>query len=74
MWSSNFIIEVEVKFGVLLAIPRNEARKNPRNHASCSSLTGAFDAKKKLNNGWFKIFEVICTLPRPPFIQLESHL
>ena len=40
MWSSNFVVEVVVKFGVLLAIPRNE-----RNLASCSVLTCAFCAK-----------------------------
>ena len=27
MWSSNFLVEVAMKFGVLLAVPRNEARK-----------------------------------------------
>ena len=46
MWSSNFLVEVAVKFGALLAVPRNEARKSPRNHARCLVLTGAFDAKK----------------------------
>ena len=44
MWSSN-LVEVAMKFGVLLAVPRNETRKNPRNPASCSVLIGAFDAK-----------------------------
>ena len=47
MWSSNFLVEAVVKFGVLLAAPRNEARKNPRNLASCPVLTNAFDAKKR---------------------------
>ena len=31
----NFLVEVVAKFGVLLAIMRNEARKSPRNVASC---------------------------------------
>ena len=44
MWSSNFLAKVTVKFGVLLAIPRNEVRKNLRNHASCLVLTCAFEA------------------------------
>ena len=43
--SSNFLVEAAAKFGVLLATPRNEARKFPRNHASCTVLTSAFDAK-----------------------------
>ena len=46
MWSSQLFVEVAVKFGVLLAIPRNEARQNPRNLANCSVLTSAFNAKK----------------------------
>ena len=46
MWSSNFLVEVAVKFGVLLAVGRNEARKNPINPTSCLVLTCAFDAKK----------------------------
>ena len=49
MWCSNFLDEVAVTFGVLLASPRIEARKSPRNLASCSTLTCAFDAKKILN-------------------------
>ena len=27
MWRSNFLVEVTVNFGVLLAVPRNETRK-----------------------------------------------
>ena len=46
MWSSNLLVEVATKFGVLLAIQRNEARKNPRNPTSCLVLTGSFDAKR----------------------------
>ena len=48
MWSLNFLVEVDVKFGVLLATPRNGARKNLRNLASCLLLTCASDAKNKL--------------------------
>ena len=53
-----FLTEVVVKFGVLLDVPRNEARKNLRNLASCSVLTSNFDAKKnnEKDNGWFNIF------------------
>ena len=46
MWSSKFLVEVVMKFGVLLAVARNETRKNPRNPASCSIPIGAFDANK----------------------------
>ena len=35
-----------MKFGVLLAVPRNGARKSPRNLASCSILIGAFDTRQ----------------------------
>ena len=35
-----------MNFGLLLAVPRNEARKNPRKPASCSVMSCAFDAKK----------------------------
>ena len=45
MWSSKFLVEVAVKFGVLLDIPTNEVRKSPRNHVSCSILKCAFNAK-----------------------------
>ena len=48
IWSSNFLVEIPVKFGVLLAVPRNEARKSPRNYASCAVSTCAFDAKTLL--------------------------
>ena len=77
MWSSNFLVEVTVGFGVLLAVVRNEARKSPRNPASRSVLKGAFDAKKhllknKMHGSIF--FEVIWTLLHPPFIQLDLHL
>ena len=41
-----FIVEVAMKFGVLLAILRNEAKKIPRNLASCLVLTCVFDTKK----------------------------
>ena len=46
MWSSNFLLEVAVKFGVLLDAPRNEARKNSRDLASYLVLKVAFDAKR----------------------------
>ena len=46
MWSSNFLVEVTMKFGVSLAIPWNGVRKSQRNLASCSVLTGTFNAKK----------------------------
>ena len=76
MWSSNSLVEVAMKFGVLLAVPRNEARKSPRNPASCSTLTCAFDAKTliKKKNGKSKKIEVDFTLLHPPFIQLDLHL
>ena len=48
MWSSNFLVEAAMKSGVLLALLKNEARKSPRNLASCWVLTGVFDAKKIL--------------------------
>ena len=41
-----FIVEVAMKFGVLLAILRHEAKKIPRNLASCLVLTCVFDTKK----------------------------
>ena len=50
MWSSNFLVEVAMKCGVLLAIPRNEARKSPRKPTSCSKLMGAFDTKNNNKN------------------------
>ena len=76
MWSSNFSVEVAVKFGVLLVVLRNETRKNPSNLASCSVLTCAFDAKKIIEkeNGWFINLEVICVLLHPPYLQLDLHL
>ena len=40
MWSSNLLVESTVKFGVLMAVPRNGARKSLRNPASCLVLTG----------------------------------
>ena len=48
MWSSNILVEVTVKFGVLLDVPRNEARKNPQkiNPTSCSAPTCVIDAKQ----------------------------
>ena len=48
MWSSYFLVEVAVKFGVLLAVLRNEVRKRMKNTTSCSVQTCAFDAKKIL--------------------------
>ena len=77
MWSSNFLVEVAVKFGVLLAVPRNEARKSMRNPTSCLVLTCAFDAKKFIEkeNERLQIFEAnFCTLLHPPFIRLDLHL
>ena len=76
MWSSTFLVEVTMKFGVLLVVPRNEARKNPINPASCSTLTCVFDAKAFIEkeNGRFINFEVIFILLHPPFIQLDLHL
>ena len=38
IWSSNFLVEVGMKLGVLLAVPRSEVRKSPRALASCSDL------------------------------------
>ena len=76
-WSSNSLVEVVVKFGVLLATPRNEARKSPRNLASYLVLTGAFNANTKnieKGNAWFKSFKVICTLLNSPFMQMGLHL
>ena len=40
MWSSNFSVDVAVKFGVLLGVPRNEARKNSKKPTSCPIMTG----------------------------------
>ena len=53
MWSSNFLVEAAVKFGVLLVVPRNEA--SPRNPASCLVPTCVFNAKKekRKKNGRF---------------------
>ena len=48
MWSSNFVVEVTMKFGVLLPVTMNEARKSPRNPASCSILKGVVDATKNI--------------------------
>ena len=55
-WSSNFSVEIAVKFGVLMAVLRNEARKSPRNPSSCSKLTCVFDGENnnEKKNGWFK--------------------
>ena len=76
MWSSNFLVEVAVKVGVLLAVPRCEARKNPRNLASCSTLTYTFNAKTftRKENGWLKLIEVISTLSHPPFLYLDLQV
>ena len=71
------LVEVAVKFGVLLVVSRNEARKSLRNPASCSILIGAFDARKFIEkeNGRLQIFEAIfCTLLHPPFMWLDLHL
>ena len=46
MWNLNFLVKFALKFGVLLAVPRNEAIKNPRNPTICLILIEAFDAKK----------------------------
>ena len=43
----NFLVEVDVKFGVMLGVSRNEVRKNPINLSSGSVLIGSFDAQKK---------------------------
>ena len=61
MWGSYVLVEVVVKFGVLLVVLRNEVRKNSRNPTSCSVLTSAFNAKKQFiekENGQLKLFEV----------------
>ena len=70
MWNLNFLPVVTVKFGVLMAILRNEARKSRRNLPSFSVVTCAFQAKKIIEkmNGHIKKFEVIYTLLHPPFI------
>ena len=47
MWSSNFLVEVAVNFGVLLIVPRNESRKSPRHPACYSVHIGAFTTTKK---------------------------
>ena len=75
MWSSKFLVEVAVKFGVLLAVARNEAQKSPRNPANSLVLTCVSDARKIIEkeNGRFKFFEVICTLLHPAFIRLDLH-
>ena len=68
MWSSNFVVEVTMKFGVVLLVTMNEARKNPRNPASCQILKGVVDAIKNIEKeiGWVHFFKVICTLLHPP--------
>ena len=70
MWNLNFLHVVTVKFGVLMAILRNEAWKSRRNLPSFSVVTCAFQAKKIIEkmNGHIKKFEVIYTLLHPPFI------
>ena len=67
----NFLVEVDVKFGVMLGVSRNEARKNPINLSSGSVLIGSFDAQKKEKKKIMRNFEVICTLLHPPFVQLD---
>ena len=57
MWSSYFLVEVAVKFGVLLAVPRNEARKKPEKPCKLCGIDMSFCCKKKLlkkKNGRFK--------------------
>ena len=79
MWSSDFLVEVTVRFGVLLAIVRNEARKSPRNPASRSVLKGAFDAKKHLLKNkmhgsiFLRWYEPYCTLHLYSWIYIYSH-
>ena len=67
----NFLVEVDVKFGAMLGVLRNEARKNPINLSSGSVLIGSFDAQKKEKKRIIRNFEVICTLLHPPFVQLD---
>ena len=64
VWSSHFLVEFAMKFGVLLAVLMSEARRNPIKPASCSILTCAFEK----GYGQFDFFEVISTLQHPPFI------
>ena len=46
MWSLNFLVEVAMKFGLLLAVLKNKARKSLKDSGSCSILTCAFNAQK----------------------------
>ena len=48
MCSSHFLVEVDVKIEVLLAVLRNKTRKSLRNPSSCTVLTSASDAKKSI--------------------------
>ena len=76
MWSLNFLVEVAVKFGVLLTVPRNKARRIPRNPTSCTVLASAIDAQKiiQTKNGRFKKFKATCSLLHPLHIRLDLYL
>ena len=71
MWSSNFLVEVAAKFGVSMAVPRNEARKSTRKPASCLVLTCAFDAEKKIekkmNGSIFLRWSIVPYYTLPPY-------
>ena len=56
MWSLNFLVIVAVKFGVLLVVPMNEARKKPEKPYKLFNIDKCFQCKKIIEkeNGWFK--------------------
>ena len=77
MWSSNFLVEVAMKFGVLLAVLWNEARKSPRNCKLFGIYLHVLSMPKNCiekENRQINFLEVVCTLVHPPFMQLDSHL
>ena len=66
MWSPIFLIEVAVKYGVSLGVPRNEARQKPHKPDMCFRCR-KHSLKKKST--------VICTIQlHAPFIRLDLHL
>ena len=48
MWSLNFLIEVAVKFGVLLAVSRNEVEKKPKKPCKLFSSDMCFQSIKNI--------------------------
>ena len=73
-----FLVEIAVKLGVLLGVLYQRMRREKARESLqvVQPLTCVFDVNKLIENenGRLKIFEVICTLLHPPFIQLDIHL